>query len=216
VVFSPDGQKGISGCTDGMVRLWDLKSGQELLSLNAANGSCAWTVAFTPSGKQAVTGGGRILQGNGPADASLVLWDLATGKEIRRFEGHTKDVRRVAVSRDGKRLLSGSFDGTMRLWDIASGKELERFPGPGHFVEAVAFTPDGKKAICSYGPRAAEAVYEADASCSLRLWDLTSGKELKQFRGHGGPVLSLALSADGRYLVSGSADNTMRLWQVTK
>jgi WD40 repeat protein len=70
----------------------------------------------------------------------------------------SSDIRRVAISQDGKQLLSASFDGTMRLWDIQTGKEVKRFDGPGNFVESVCFTPDGKKALCSYGPRTTEAV----------------------------------------------------------
>jgi WD40 repeat protein len=216
VAFSPDGTKAISGCSDGITRLWDLDSGKVLLALETNKGAMDWTVAFTPDGKQAVTGGGNTLAGNGTAASSLRLWDMTTGKEIRQFQGHTKDVRRVAISRDGTQLLSGSFDGTMRLWDMQTGKQIRRFDGPGHFVEAVGFTLDGKRAICSYGPRTVAAIYQGDASCSLRLWDLATGKELKQFKGHSGPVLSLAISGDGRFLVSGSADNTMRLWQVPK
>ena len=216
VAFAPDGKKALSGCSDGIARLWDLESGKELLTLETQKGGRAWTVAFTPDGKQALTGGGNVFENAANVEAALRLWDLATGQEVRRFEGHTKDVRSVAIARDGKRFLSGSFDGTMRLWDLQTGKELKRFAGPGHFVEAVGFTRDGKRAVCSYGPRIVEAVYDADPRCSLRLWDLASGKELKQFRGHSAPVLSLALSRDRDFLVSGSADNTMRLWQVPK
>jgi WD40 repeat protein len=216
VVFSPDGKKALSGCSDGSARLWDLDSGKELLALETHKGGMAWSVAFVEGGKQAVTGGGSALTGNGAADGSLRLWDLATGQELRRFNGHTKDVRRLAISPDGKQLLSGSFDGTMRLWDFPSGKEIKRFEGPGNFVESVAFTPSGKTAICSYGPRVAEAIYDSDPRCSLRLWDLATGKELKQFKGHSAPILSLALSANGRVLVSGSADNTMRSWRLPK
>jgi WD40 repeat protein len=215
VAFSPDAKRALSGCSDGLTRLWDLDSGKELLALEACKGGRAWTVAFTANGQRAITGGGSMFDRGGPA-ASLQLWDLRTGKEIRRFEGHTKDVRRVALSPDGKRLLSGSFDGTMRLWDVQTGKELKRFAGPGHFVEAVAFTPGGKRAVCSYGPRTQEAVYDEDPRCSLRLWDLETGKELKQLRGHTGPVLCLAISGDGRFVVSGSADQTMRLWSLPK
>jgi WD40 repeat protein len=120
----------------------------------------------------------------------------------------------VAVSPEGKQLLSGSFDGTMRLWDIATGKELKRFDGEGHFVETVAFTKDGKRALCSYGSKGIKAIYKLDSSCTMRLWDLASGKELKRFEGHAGPVLSMAVSADGRFILSGSNDNTMRLWQM--
>jgi WD40 repeat protein len=214
VAFSPDGKHGLSGCSDGIARLWDLTSGKELLALETHKGGRAWTVVFTPDGRRAVTGGGNAFESNGMTEASLRLWDLTTTKEIRQFQGHTKDVRSVAISPDGKQLISGSFDGTMRLWELQTGKEIRRFDGPGHFVEAVRFTPDGKRAVCSYGPRVIEAVYEEDPRCSLRLWDLATGKELKQFKGHTSPVLSLAISGDGRFLVSGSADNTMRLWQV--
>jgi WD40 repeat protein len=99
---------------------------------------------------------------------------------------------------------------------LESGREVRRFDGPGHFVESVAFTQDGKQAVSSYGPRVAEAIYDEDPRCNLRLWDVATGRELRQFQGHTGPVLSLALSKDGRLLMSGSADGTLRLWQLRK
>jgi WD40 repeat protein len=217
VAFSPDGKQALSGCSDGKTRLWDLETGKERLALGTQNRGFAWTAAFLPDGRRAIAGGGNVIfQKKDDADRpSLGLWDLTTGKEIRSFIGHKKDVRSVAISRDGTQFLSGSFDGTMRLWDIETGKELKQFPGPKHFVEAVRFTPDGKKAICSYGPQVVKLNDDEDPTCALRLWDIASGKELRQFRGHDGPILSLAISADGRSLVSGSADRSMRLWTLS-
>jgi WD40 repeat protein len=210
VTFSPDGKTALSACQDGGVRLWDLETGAmlQMLALDAQG----WTAAFTRDGKHALTGNGARA-GNGPV---LRKWDLATGTEVRQFEGHTKDVRHVAVSPDSKQMLSASFDGTVRLWDIATGKELQKYDGPGNFVESVSFTPDGKRAVCCYGPATARAFLDEDPRCSVKLWDLATGNELKQFTGHGGPILSLAISGDGRRLVTGSGDKTMWLWQMPK
>jgi len=72
-------------------------------------------VAFSPDGRTALSGS---------ADTSLILWDIATGQPIRRFEGHSGAVRDVAFNPDGHTALSGSVDTTMRLWRIDSRDEL--------------------------------------------------------------------------------------------
>ena len=75
------------------------------------------------------------------------LWDLATGREIRKLEGHSDAVNSVAFSPDGKTALSGSEDNTLRLWDLATGREIRKFEGHSGAVSSVAFSPDGKTAL---------------------------------------------------------------------
>src|SRR5205807_1959132 len=92
--------------------------------------SAVWSVAFSPDGKQALTGS---------RDRTARLWSLATGKELRRLEGHSSAIHPAAVSSDfngihslafspnGKQALTGGE--TAILWDLATGKELQLLTG---------------------------------------------------------------------------------------
>jgi WD40 repeat protein len=99
VCFAPDGNQLLSA--GGDVR--DVETGQELKRINTP----AWCATFLPDGKRIASGG---------ADAAVRVWDAATGKEARAYEGHALLVRRVAVFPAGKRIASASLDGTARIW----------------------------------------------------------------------------------------------------
>jgi hypothetical protein len=73
------------------------------------------------------------------------LWDVATGKLVRGFHGHTKSVDCVAISPNGRSLATGSEDKTLRLWEIASGRERKRLIGHEGAVYSVDFSPDGQR-----------------------------------------------------------------------
>lgn len=103
--------------------------------------SIVHSVAFSPDGKQALSGS---------RDKTVRLWDLETGKEIHCFAGHTGTVLCVAFSRDGKFALSGANDKTVRVWDIATGKELRSFDHAGGIGSLVP-APDGKRALWAGG-----------------------------------------------------------------
>jgi WD40 repeat protein len=87
--------------------------------------------------------GGRALSGS--ADKTLRLWDVETGHELRRLEGHEAIVSCLA-GLDGRHVVSGSVDRTLRLWDLETGAQLARFDGDALFT-SLAFLPDKRTLV---------------------------------------------------------------------
>jgi WD40 repeat protein len=188
-----------------------------------------FSVVFSLDGRRAVSGSADWTTG----DNAIRLWDVETGAELRRFEGHVNGVLAVALSSDGKRILSASQDQTVILWDAESGKLLKRLEGHRTELHAVAISPDGRFGISGGWAdhlKAAEQQFVADPeNCAVCVWDLQSGQLLRRLTGHDGAIHCVAFSPDGRYALSGSGgqilnsappafrhsrDNTVRLWDV--
>ncbi len=181
-LVSPDGRRALSG-VGRHLHLWEVETGKELLKFPVAVGERVRFVAFSPDGARAVAG-----------ETIVQLLDLATGKEIRRFDGHRGIVWGAALSPDGKRLVTGGADGTVRLWDVETGKEVQPLTGPVGSVHSVAFSPD-TTLLASHG-----------SDNALRLWEFKEGS-LRQ-----GPTVPgvqgtsgfnyLTFAPDGRVLVA--------------
>jgi WD40 repeat protein len=152
-----------------------------------------FSVAFSPDGKTALSGS---------YDHTVRLWDLATGAELRTFEGHTEAILSVAFSPDGKTALSGGQDKAIRLWDLATGREIWSYKGYKEWVTSVAFSADGKTALSGSDDK------------TLRLWDLARGAEIRKFTGHTAGVYSVAFLPDGKMALTGGRDGTLRLWDL--
>ena len=148
----------------------------------------AIAMAVTPDGQSVLSGS---------YDKTLKLWNLATGKLLRTFKGHSDSVNAVAVTPNGLRAVSGSSDHTLKLWDLATGELLRTFAGHSHGVLAIAITPGGQRVV------------SGGRDNTIKRWSLDTGKQLRTCRGHADPVSAVAVAPDGRRVLSGSWDSTL-------
>jgi WD40 repeat protein len=134
---------------------------------------------------------------SGSDDATIKLWDVATGRLLRAFNGHSKRVNAIAVSPDGTQVLSGSDDNTTMLWNVATGQLLRTFQANYPFIE-VAFSTDGTRVL------AASAGYIPGFNSSIdgmqHMWDAASGQVLRTDSLGLSPD-SAAFSRDGNQIV---------------
>jgi outer membrane protein assembly factor BamB len=204
LAFSPNGKTMAFATWQGLVKILDLSTGQELPAPKPHH-DWACSVAFSPDGQLLVSAGGSEFKperNGGKTSAQVKLWDVAAGKELGEFTGHTNKVFSAAFSPDGKTLATGSADRTVRLWDVANRTTRAVLEGHTDAVWAVAFSADGK------------IVASASADRTTRLWDAVTGEARGTLQGHEDEVRAVALAPDGKTLATGSADWTVRLWDV--
>jgi WD40 repeat protein len=139
--------------------------------------------------------------------------------------GHRQAVRAVVFSPDGRWLASGAKDGTIKIWETKSGHLLRTLYGHGSSVNALAISTDGKTLASGsgtiYDPRYRELFLkggqvggEHEEDTSVRLWDVSTGSELRMFTGHQLAVAAVAFSRDNRNLISVSSD-AISIWDLS-
>jgi WD40 repeat protein len=231
VAVTADGRTVISGSVDGTVRMWDAQSGEErrylgrhtepitsiALSLDGAlalssaeDGTvCLWNVQTgecrlrlsTQKGKcSALSRDGRMIAA--AAHCAIFLWDAQTGLLLRRING--EQVLTITFSPDGKWIIGSfhSLSGGLGCWDVDSGELLKRFETDS-LVVSMAVSADARTL--------AAGVLDA-----VWIWDVDSGTQRLRLLGHEQPVGSVGISADGRLVVSGSNDRTVRVWDLCR
>ncbi len=213
VLYTKDGKRAVVSGTFGTLRLYDLEK-KELIREYEGFKARVWHTALSPDGKLLAAGSGSVFDKQVPADNSIRLWNVETGKEVKQLVGHTSDVRRVLFHPDGKHLVSCSFDKTIRLWDLESSKEMRQFIGHQAFVEGIQVSKDGKRLYSCSGSVLDGGERAPSNDHSIIVWDVATGKQLTRMVAHEAQVKSIALSPDGSMLASCSEDGTVRLWKT--
>jgi Tol biopolymer transport system component len=211
LAFSPDGKtlavgRGALRDAAGVVDVWQLDTGTLRDSYRGHAGGIT-ALAFSPDGKVLATGS---------LDRTVVLWDMATGRQRTRVLMIPSFVAwAVAFSPNGKTLAiaTGPDDfrlrqpGDVKLWDVATETVRTTLRGHSRAATSIVFSPDGQSLI------------SGSADTTVRFWDTSSGREYGMLKGHqaapGFEALAVALSPDGKWLATASFDRTVKLWKAT-
>ncbi|MBU1746716.1 MAG: hypothetical protein KKA73_03430 [Chloroflexi bacterium] len=212
VAVLPDGQHVLSASADGTLRLWDLATGQTVRQFVGHQGA-VYCVDISADGRRALSGS---------ADHSLIWWDLATGDVIHHLAGqsstythpdtvlytpqlvgHQGPVWDVAISPAGRIAMSVSEDQYAILWDLETGELVREYQILKSGLFSARFMPNGRLAVLG----------TLDGRVALLL--PYYGQIEREFLGHQGRVLALDVSPDGQSILSGSADGSLRLWDLS-
>jgi RNA polymerase sigma factor (sigma-70 family) len=199
--YSSDGQWMATAEMDGKVRLWSTNTQRPGPVLSGPK-QMVRSVAFTPDGKTLVAGSD---------DRKIYVWDVRTGKLRTTLEGHNGWVSSVALASDGKTLASSSVSfeqgapvrRELKIWDLARERLLRNI--------------DCDDAISSGGPcgmafapgtelLAAACTGDVSGFKGVKVWNTTTGLEVKRFTYDEGFPLAIAISPDGKWLASGGGD----------
>src|SRR5262249_37486456 len=147
---SPDGAVLATGSLHKTVKLWDLASHEEQLTLPEQGGVKA--VTFADAGRKLV-----VANGHG----SVTLWDRASQQPTKIYDGEDNPLLSLATTVDGRRVVAGSVEGTVNLWDLEVDRAPTTLEKNGMFVKAVGFSQDGNK-----------IAFASNMDFSVRVWEL--------------------------------------------
>jgi WD40 repeat protein/tRNA A-37 threonylcarbamoyl transferase component Bud32 len=193
--FSADGSKVATTGRDGIIRVWDTKTGEELLALDGPPHDQTFVIALSPDGR-------RI--GWKSPDGWLVVHDVPSGKQLMKAaEGGNWSY--PAFNGDGTLLASGTGD-EIAVWDVETSQRKSMMHGHRGFVQKFEFSPT-EPVLASWG-----------SDNTARLWDVETGRELLCLRGHRNvnrnTFPEIAFNADGTMLATGGSDATIKIWDV--
>ncbi|XP_064458388.1 protein qui-1-like [Ornithodoros turicata] len=232
VAISRDGSLAVTGGRNGILKVWQMSSGEPHTNLDGHSGAIT-CLAFAPNGLFVVSGS---------EDCTLRVWGLTLGLVVSTFKEHLSRITSVFVTSDSRRVLSVDSQGTHRLWSADGAAQLlvctKSASQVTHHANVV-FTVGGKADNCvKYWPvletESEKSVSHSDAilcytvtydcqtivtgsqDMSLKVWEVATAKLTQVLVGHEGPVTCVAVAPFSPSLaVSGSQDCNLIVWDMT-
>ena len=210
VAFSPDGRRALIGSvgivedsTQTSLLVVDTETGQPVRVMEDL-GCYIRSLAVSPDGRQALSGG-QCYGGEWTEEGGdLFLWDIQTGTRLRKFDTPYA-ITGITFSRDGQQVLTASADGfDVVLWDMQTGSVVRTFDTHGQSSFDVVFGPDETTVLAAIG----------GATPGVTQWDIGTGEVIRQYASGQTEVWSVAISPDGRYMASGGESGLIVLWDL--
>jgi WD40 repeat protein len=199
--FSPTGEYLATGggepSRSGELKVWKVADGSLLQEFKDAHSDTIFACEFSPDGKHLATCA---------ADRFMKTFEVATGKFVRSFEGHTHHVLGVSWQMDGRVLASAGADKVVKVWDFRTGDQQRTIQGYNKEVTQLRFLRD---------PTKIERFVTASGDNRVRLMRATDGGAERDFAGATDYVYAVAASADGATVIGGGADSVVRIWNLT-
>jgi WD40 repeat protein len=198
LAFSPDSRWLISGSFDPNAIIWDVRAHRQLHPPLKGHTANVFRVGFTSDGKRTVTASW---------DKTLRLWNVADGSLVKVMTGHSDQVRALAVSPSDGTIASADASGEIRLWDGKTGSALSTSPFAqlGSAIGTLSFSPDGRLLLAT--------CYQEACGYVQRVFEVSSGKQLTEYKGHDDIVSAAAFSPEGRLVATaGGSSKEINVW----
>lgn len=190
ICLNADGKVAITAASDKTLRLWDIEKGEtntEKYGKSSVYGVCITTDNL------------KFLSSK---DNNILIWKAKNGMHVNCLKGNSKDIYKIIISSDNKRVVSTDFFGSLRIWELDTGKYIDMLNVHSDSIRSMCITPDGMKII------------SASWDKTIQISDLKTGECLITLKGHTAGIDSICLSISGKRIIS--ASENIRVWDIER